>query len=119
MCDAWAKDAKAFCDYIKSLPNYDKDNLGRGKLTIDRIDNDGDYGPGNVRLVNCHIQAANQRIYKCNSTGFRGVSPSGKKFQARIRVNTKLIHLGSHATPELASQARLDYINEHNLIEYL
>ena len=46
MCKDWIHDFSAFYAYVKTLPEYDLN------LTLDRIDNDGDYESGNLRWVN-------------------------------------------------------------------
>ena len=45
VCKEWSRDFKAFYDHISGLPGFDNP-----KLTIDRINNDGNYEPGNIRL---------------------------------------------------------------------
>ena len=54
--EPWITDFQAFYDYVSALPNYGKDGY-----SIDRIDNYGNYEPGNVRWVDCQTQARNRR----------------------------------------------------------
>lgn len=54
VCDKWYKNPKAFCEW--SLQNGYSDNL-----TIDRINNDGDYAPDNCRWVPPSQQNLNRR----------------------------------------------------------
>lgn len=121
MSDEWKNNPQKFCDYVESLPNYDKNNVGRGKLTIDRIENEGNYEPGNVRLANDHVQNANQRMSSKNRYGYKGINlrKNGRYYRSRIRVNKKLISLGDYMWPDDAYKARVTYILDHNLTEYL
>lgn len=54
VCDEWKNDFQAFYDWAMS--NGYQDNL-----TIDRIDNDGDYHPNNCRWVSYKTQTRNSR----------------------------------------------------------
>ena len=53
-------------------------------LTIDRINNEGDYEPDNCRWTNHRNQTLNSRIRRDNTTGERCVSPLRGKFQLTI-----------------------------------
>jgi hypothetical protein len=47
----------------------------------------------------------NQGKRKNNTSGFKGVHKTRGKWQARITVNSRLIHLGLFLTPEVAARA--------------
>lgn len=56
ICDEWKDDFQAFCDYVSKLENF-----GKVGYSIDRINNDGNYEPGNVRWVTKIVQNNNTR----------------------------------------------------------
>lgn len=59
----------------------------------------------NLREVTASQNMQNRLMYRNNTSGFRGVSWSrqANRWQARIKVSGKLIHLGYCNTPEAAS----------------
>lgn len=109
----WLKDPIEFITYVSCLPNAAKKGL-----TLDRINNDGNYEPDNLRWVDRHTQSANTRVPKRNKLGVKGVTKEGNKYSSRIIIRGKFIWLGSHETIELAKKARVDYIKANNLTEY-
>ena len=54
VCDEWMKSSSAFFEWAMN-------NGYRDDLTIDRIDNDGDYEPNNCRWTTMQVQARNSR----------------------------------------------------------
>lgn len=55
-----------------------------------------------------------QKAHKNSTTGFLGVSKSGEKFVARLRVGPRLVHLGTFNTPE---EAHLHYMEFKDLVQ--
>lgn len=88
------------------------DNCGR-KLTIDRINNNGNYTEGNLRWVSHLIQNNNQRK---KVVGVRRVNGS-PNFQARITKYGKGVHLGTFKTYEEAARA-VQEANKNKIGEY-
>lgn len=73
-------------------------------LTVDRIDNDGNYEIGNLRWASRVVQNNNTR-FKC--IGVRRVNGS-PHFQARITKDSKEIYLGTFDTYALARTAVIE-----------
>lgn len=68
VCDEWEKSAKAFLDWA------DAHGWKEG-LTLDRIDNNGNYCPENCRFADRHAQAMNRR-HPIILTAFERHNPS-------------------------------------------
>ncbi len=89
VCDEWLNDFIAFFNYIGVKPNKE--------YSLDRINNNGNYEPGNVRWANKTDQINNRRIFKNNKSGIRGIGWNKKynKWIVRIMKNYKSYYLGS------------------------
>lgn len=111
ICPEWLNDVKVFYDYVSPLPHYKEDGY-----SIDRIDNDGDYEPGNVRWADSLTQASNKTFNTENESGYIGVyiSKSGN-YVAGISHNRKLYWLGTYKDPKDAAKARNSFAIKHNL----
>ena len=76
--------------------------------------------PDHLRLATPSENAQNRRGARSDSTtGIRGVSPNGKRFEARISVDGKRISVGTFDTPEEAGEAarlaRLEHYTHSHL----
>ena len=105
----WQVDFQLFYDYVSALPNF-----GKKKYSIDRIDVNGNYEPGNLRWTTQHIQTINIRKRKDNTSGYFGVGKLRDKWQATVGVK----YVGCADTPEEAVILRNNYIIANNLHEY-
>lgn len=56
VCDEWRNDFKAFYDYVSKLQHF-----GEKGYSLDRINNDGNYEPNNVRWATAKEQSNNQQ----------------------------------------------------------
>ena len=86
-------------------------------ITMDRINNDGNYESTNIRWADKTTQQLNQRIQKNNTSGFVGINwhKGNNKWVAKIKVNKIVIHLGYFNSVQEAVQARDNYIIQNNL----
>lgn len=59
VCDEWKDNFQSFYNYVSKLPHFDE--VG---YTLDRIDVNGHYEPGNVRWATRYEQTMNRRVTK-------------------------------------------------------
>lgn len=113
VCDEWRNDFMAFY-------NWSINNGWKEGLSIDRINNDGNYEPSNCRWTTREVQARNTRVLRSdNKSGFRGVSwhKASNKWCSRIGIDGKYINLGLFKCRLKAAYAYDKYAKD-NILEH-
>lgn len=83
----WKNSFSEFYKYIGPRPS--------AKYSLDRIDNNGNYEPGNVQWATRTRQVRNRRKLRIASSRYKGVDfHMNKYWRSRIQINHKLISLG-------------------------
>ena len=104
VCEEWMN--------FESFYNWAIESGYKEGLSIDRIDNDGNYEPSNCRWETPVNQARNRRAKgKLKETGIS--KRKNGQYWARITVNGITFDLGSYDTLEEAIEARKDGENKH------
>ena len=108
VCDRWKNSMAKFAKDM--LPTY------KERLSIDRINPDGNYEPDNCRWSTKATQVRNTtRLRKNNTTGYRGVDICRNKYRAKIMVDKKSLTLGSFNSAIAAARAYDQFIKDNNL----
>ena len=110
VCQKWSSSFLNFKEWAE-LNGYSKE------LSIDRINNDGNYEPNNCRWTNDNVQARNTRLLRSdNKSGYRNVNKTRSgKWSARIGINGESIHVKTCNTAIEAAKAYDKYVLDNNL----
>ena len=96
--EPWYSHVKVWADWAASYKSF-LQHVGRRpspRHSLDRINPEGHYSPGNVRWADKATQSRNTRVHRTSTTGERGVtwSKAKGKWRAAIYVNNRQRHLG-------------------------
>ena len=111
ICDEWKY-------YFLNFYHWAVENGYRDDLTIDRINNDGDYEPSNCRWASRDIQAQNTRVLRStNTSGYRGVNwhKRDKQWYSRITINYQRVTIGTFDNAIEAAKSYNKYVLDNNL----
>ena len=103
LADYWLTDVVDFCNYLKSLPNYDKNNY-----SLDRIDNNGNYEKGNLRWADKREQMNNRTIKGVSK--HNNIYPNNNNWIVRFFFKKTRINLGTYKTISEAILVRDNYL---------
>lgn len=106
----WKNNFTSFYNYLENVIGLKTEGM-----SLDRINNDGNYEPGNIRWANSVTQARNRRIRSNNKSGYTGVHFCKKtnKYISLISINRKQVYIGSFDCPKKASDEYEKYKKTH------
>lgn len=101
VCDRWLEpDGEGFLNFLEDMGERPD------RMSLDRIDVNGNYTPENCRWEIGAKQAWNKRVSSKNTLGVTGVRFKDDKYESYIGVDGKFIYLGRFLTLEEAKAAR-------------
>ncbi len=84
-------------------------------MTIERMDNDGNYEPDNCKWATQLEQILNRRTRSDSKSGFTGVWIYLDKWMANVGYKGKRHHVGLYQTKYIAVEARNNYIIKNKM----
>ena len=106
VCEEW--NHSFLCFYKWAVENGYRDDL-----TLDRINNDGDYEPKNCKWSTQHEQSMN-KTHLHSKTGYIGMRrKSANSFAAEVVRYGRYYYVGTYKTPEEADKKRTEFLKEN------
>ena len=112
VCDEWLGK-----DGYKNFEKWALENGYKKELSLDKINNDGNYNPENCRWVNQRIQNINKRPGTPNTSGFVGVRIHSCKnrYYGSVKINDRAYYTGMSDDIIVAAIMRNNYIIDNHL----
>lgn len=107
IAEEWQGKPRAFIAWME-------ENLGSRPegMTLDRIDNDGNYEPGNLRWASASEQHRNRRRAWASRVG--AIDRPNGRWRVRIRIGgQRRIQIGTFDTEDEAREALASYLREN------
>lgn len=104
------------CEEWLSFENFKNWAMANGysdRLSIDRIDVNGNYEPSNCRWATRSQQVINRRPF--GIIPYDGITPDKTGYRAQLMIGGKKVYVGHATTVKRAVEMRNAYIVEHSL----
>ena len=112
VCDEWLGE-----DGYKNFKKWSLENGYKKELSLDKIDNNGNYSPNNCRWTTKRIQNINKRPGTPNTSGFIGVRIHSSKtcYYGSVKINDKSYYTGCSKDIIITAIMRNNYIIDNHL----
>jgi len=110
VCERWMNDFLLFLEDVGKKPSP--------KLTLERIDNDKDYEPGNVRWATRWEQSLNRGLRSDNLSGYQGIYRYAHgKYEGRLYIGGVCLRTGRCDTLKEAIKKRSELKQKYHCIK--
>lgn len=112
VCDEWLGK-----NGYKNFEKWSIENGYKKELSLDRINNNGNYNPNNCRWTTRRIQNINKRPTTPNTSGFIGIRKHSncEKYYGSVKINDKSYYTGMSKDIIVTAIMRNNYIIDNHL----